>query len=165
LGLEILEARWLLAGDVSVGVHNGDLVIRGDNDDNAVVVGQRDGTYFVAGIDTNIRNEDFTVDFLGTDVEVKELSGVRDDVRATLRGGNDTLALLMSRVPGQVHINSGVGADMVVLGGVDAGHHVHINTTYGDDIVAIGGTDVRYDVNVVSGWGRSQGDGDPQHIL
>src|SRR5262249_14916053 len=53
LHVEQLEGRAMLAGNVTASVSGGNLIIRGDNVDNGVVISQTDpGTYLVTGIDT-----------------------------------------------------------------------------------------------------------------
>ena len=57
-GLEQLEGRDLMAGNVNVAVVNDDLVITGDNNGNQIIVHQSAGRLVVEGVNTKINGKD-----------------------------------------------------------------------------------------------------------
>jgi hypothetical protein len=91
IAVERLESRAMLAGNVSAFVDGGgNLIVRGNNGDNGVLISQvDDGEYAVIGFDfgsgaTNIN---------GSANGAVVLTGVTGDVNVDLRGGNDALAI------------------------------------------------------------------------
>ncbi|WP_425618411.1 hypothetical protein NA78x_002116 [Anatilimnocola sp. NA78] len=92
-GLESLEARELMAGNVDVTLTNGDLLLTGDNLGNGVQIRQISADKFAvvglkqAGANTSINGAGFKI-----------FSGVTGDVTFNMNGGND-----------QVHISDGQG--------------------------------------------------------
>lgn len=85
LRLEQLETRALLAGNISVDVAGGNLIVRGDNRDNQVAILQLgSGEYAVIG-------------FNGTEVEGEAepfvVSGVNGNIDVDLKKGNDLLGV------------------------------------------------------------------------
>jgi hypothetical protein len=97
--VEILEQRLFMDGDVYVGFNDGDLCIRGDGDDNQVVISQPSpGTIRIAGEDeTAINGEEF-VDFAGS------LESLKVNMK---QGGEDDVA-----IQGALHIDGSVVAKM-----------------------------------------------------
>src|SRR5688500_435761 len=89
-GVEGLEGRWMLAGDVLVSVVDGDLMIRGDREPNAIVISQAvDGSYRVAGAVDDDDGLPTTVN--GGTSEV--FAGVDDDVRIRMGRGDDRVEI------------------------------------------------------------------------
>jgi hypothetical protein len=90
MAVEHLERRSMLAGNVTAFVDGGNLIVRGDNRDNGVLISQTgDGKYAVTGFDfgsgaTNINGSaDGTLLF----------TGVTGDINVDLRKGNDALGI------------------------------------------------------------------------
>ena len=80
LGVETLENRQMMAGDVSANVTGGgDLVLSGDNSDNQLVVVSTGiaGEYELRGLNNTTINGQQSV----------TVNGVDDDMRINLRGG------------------------------------------------------------------------------
>src|SRR5437879_4178157 len=107
--LEQLEGRSMLAGNVAVSVAGGNLIITGDNRDNAVLVQQGDnpGEYLITGFDfadsgvAGFQAGPTTITGKG-DVEVPDLGG--------------TSARLVHNVTGNIIINMNKGNDAVGVG-------------------------------------------------
>ena len=97
LGLERLERRVLLAGDVLVSVTGGDLILKGDVEANQIEVTQMgQGTFKVTGLNgTTVSTKTQPP---GTDVTVQ---GVTDDVSIDLGKGDDQLFLAERQHPGR----------------------------------------------------------------
>ena len=118
MGLETLEDKRLLAGDVSVNVIEGSLVIRGDAENNGVAVtsGDSPGEFVVAGLPVG-------------DIDTS-INGVFDRVvvsgifRADRMGLGEGLNVLRANVGGDVSVATGEGNDHVNIGGPrsDMGH-------------------------------------------
>src|SRR5687767_8356137 len=92
-GVEALERRCMLAGNVTVSVVDGDLMVRGDREPNAIVIAQAtDGTYTVAG-------------------------AVDDDgLPTTVNGGASGV---FTRMDDDLRIRMGRGDDRMEIGGID----------------------------------------------
>src|SRR3954467_10650705 len=84
-GMERLEDRQLLAGDVTVQVVNGVLRITGDAAANEIRVEEGSShnftSFLVSGVDTTLNGESAPV----------ELEGASGGIRIDLQGGNDRL--------------------------------------------------------------------------
>jgi len=112
LGLESLEDRRVMAGNVIVSVNAGDLFIRGDNNANLISIVQvNTGRYQVSGLPGTRING-------GTSPVTTGL--VTDDVTITMAGGNDRVTLGSSTVgvtitlPDNLTVNMGAGVDRLV---------------------------------------------------
>ncbi len=94
VGFEQLERRNLMAGNVTASLVDGDLVIKGDDYSNSVVVTQFDSKTFevsgraAGGSDTKINGK------VGARVRV---TGVIDDIRAQFYSGSDGINLFGRR--------------------------------------------------------------------
>jgi hypothetical protein len=85
LTLEHLETRAMLAGNVSVSVSGGSLLVRGNNSSNQIAIVQLDaGEYAVVGLNGTKVNG-------GTDPVVK--SGVDNNIDIDLKKGNDVVGI------------------------------------------------------------------------
>ena len=124
---EVCEARQMLTGNVTGSVINGDLVLTGDNANNAVLILQVSPTEFrVLGREGTTINQQAEQQF----------SNVNDDFRINLRGGDDALVLLGGDVhplivPDDLEVDLGSGRDGLGLN----------NVTVSDDAVLTGGLD------------------------
>jgi hypothetical protein len=161
LRIEGLERRYLLAGDVTVKVAGGNLLLTGDNKDNFVIVsgtgtagqfvvtGESDGN----GIATNIRYNNTN----NGDVIVNGITAIIVD----LKDGNNGFGLTNASLSGSVNIATGSGNDTVAIGdtgvltsvtvlnairplqiietgAVSIGGNLNIQTGGGNDLVEIG---------------------------
>ncbi len=135
---ESLEQRQLLAGDVVVGVVQGDLVVQGDELDNhiAITAGAEAGSFVVTGLDGT------TVHLEGQAAAGEvTVAGVNDDLRIDLGDGSDTLELADAVVNGSVSIRMGVGDDSVAVGSEDGGVGEALAGLFDEDVsVAIRGS-------------------------
>ena len=97
--VESLERRLFMDGDVSVTFSNGELCIRGDGDDNQVIISQPSpGTIRVEGREETGVNGEESVDF----------SGPLDDLKVNMKqGGEDEVA-----IQGAMQIGGSVAAKM-----------------------------------------------------
>ena len=151
LGLESLENRLLLAGNVAVSVSTaGDLVVTGDGQANelkiiqSLVQGQPvPGKYFITG------QNGTTI----TGTVNGYIENVNRDMLITLNGGADKLymgdgvSLDRFLVPRDLTISSGDGNDSVQINRISVRDDVTINTGIGDDKVGFVGA-VGYIANV-----------------
>ena len=137
---ESLESRNLLAGDVTASIHNGDLVIKGDDFANGITItaGATAGTVVITGINaggsaTNVN---------GTANGVVTLSGFTDDLKISMKGGDDTVSITNLDVPGTAEIKGGDGNDTITIGGATIDSKLKIRLGKGDDNLSITDTDV-----------------------
>jgi hypothetical protein len=97
LFFEALEQRTLLAGDVTAFVVDGDLVIRGSNDDNQIEISAIGNGIDITPTGVKITPlEDTTINGAA---ETVVLSGITDDWRINLRHGNNKLVTPTPRPP------------------------------------------------------------------
>ena len=140
LGLESLEAKQLLAGDVLVSVVGGNLVVQGDELDNQIAIhsGPEPGQYIVQGLDgTNVMRAggppgdgnpgdgdpgdvdpgegDPGGDPTGPDRAVV-VHGVQRGARIRMGDGNDLVVVNEAQFAGNVSIRTGRGEDHVLVG-------------------------------------------------
>jgi hypothetical protein len=134
LGIESLESRTMMAGDVTAALAGGDLVLNGDNDSNEVVIRATNqvGQFVIEGLNGTTINGQASA----------TISGVNDDFRINLRNGNNALLLTAERVDGNqslfqinddVQIRTGNGNDVVVFDNVRVIGNTSLNTGDGDD--------------------------------
>jgi hypothetical protein len=98
LRVEFLEQRAMLAGNVNVFVEGGNLIVRGDNQDNLVLIEQvGDGEYAVTGFDfadsglPGVQTGPTRINGEANGTVIVE--GVTGDVNVDLRRGNDGLGI------------------------------------------------------------------------
>ena len=119
-----------LPGNVQVTVENGDLVIRGDNGDNNIILIES-GVAGRAGTTVNGERRTFIPD------------GVTDDVRIEMKGGDDFVRIELPgtnfAIPHDLVINLGYGDDTLELLQTLAPHGTRIFAGYGNDVVFIDG--------------------------
>ena len=150
--LESLEKREMMAGDVSVAVSNGDLLVQGDANDNFVEIYRlSSGNIRVQGIGTTVNgrsNQSFAVT---DDIFVTMQQGENDVVFRNYNGGVRA---------DWVRINMGNGDDRVDINGLHARGDVEIFTWGGDDDIQIENSSVgsqlfdREDLRIRSGSGN-----------
>lgn len=127
LQVESLETRQMMAGDVSVSINGGDLVINGDGNNNELIImgTGSDGEFDIYGAN-------------GTSVNGQSLihvAGVDDDFRINLRDGNNKLGMRDLEVPDDLRIRSRGGNDEIGMEDVTIGDDVDIRTGKGNDTV------------------------------
>jgi len=119
------------AGDVQVSVVDGNLIIRGDNRDNNIIVTEGNITGRAGTTINGQRNisppEGVTGDIVinmkgGNDFVRVELPGsnfaVQHDLEINMGPGNDILELLQVKVPEETRINTAAGHDTIFIDGV-----------------------------------------------
>jgi hypothetical protein len=140
LFVERLERRALLAGNVTVSVSGGNLLVRGDNNDNQIAIFQLDdGQYAVGGLTGTTVN--------GGPVVVR--SGIRGNIDVDLKSGDDVLGV-GNDTEGLVAIAERFGVDVGDISGLvdlleqaeapaqmEVPRNLTIKTNNGDDAVAI----------------------------
>ncbi len=143
LGLSMAwTPRAQAAGDVQVSVQNGNLIIRGDDQDNNIILTENS----VSGrADTTVNGERhiFIPEGVTKDVDIK-MKGGNDFVRIELPGtnfavpvnlkvgmgpGDDILELLQVKVPDETQIDTGSGNDIIFIDGV-LGVNEYINPDF-----------------------------------
>jgi len=117
-------------GDVQVRVENGNLVLRGDGQDNNIIITES-GVSGRAGTTVNGERHLFIPE------------GVTNDIIINLKGGNDFVRVELPgtnfAIPHDLALNMGSGNDMIELLQVRAPNETRINTGTGNDIVFIDG--------------------------
>ena len=138
LGLEQLEQREMMAGDVAVSVTSGgDLIITGDQADNQLVVTSTEPNhqFHVKGLNGTTINGQASV----------VVNGVSDDIRVQLRGGDNAILLSAHNEYNysnrfevdDIRFSSGSGNDIIALQQVDVRGDFRASTGSGDDLVMI----------------------------
>jgi carbonic anhydrase len=131
--VEKLEDRTLLSGQVMVHLAGGDLVIRGDRHANDIEVRNEGDEIVVEGYDGTLIN--------GSDQYRVDSSQVWDDVRISMRNGEDIVVVSDLEVPDHLLINSGRKDDKIVVMNSHVGG-MTINTGRGDDSLLVRDTQV-----------------------
>jgi hypothetical protein len=151
--VEALECRQMLAGNVTVRVVGGDLVINGDQLGNEIVIRASaiTGQFSIQGIGgTTVENTNAII-----------VQGVADDVRMNLRNGDNTVLLTAFGLDNVCHnffvddfrVTTGNGNDIVELDNVNVGGNIRISTRTGDDVVFVHDTDVQGVLNISTARG------------
>ncbi len=125
LRIEGLERRYLLAGDVTVKVYGGTLVLTGDNKDNFVIVSGTGtpGQLVVAGepdlnaVSTNLR-------YNNTNQSSVTVNGITNIV-VDLKDGDNGFGLTNATLRSTVDIRTGCGMDLIAIGDVTSLATVH----------------------------------------
>lgn len=118
------------SGDVQVRVENGNLILRGDDQDNNIIITES-GLSGRAGTTVNGQRHLFIPE------------GVINDIIINMRGGDDFVRVELPgtnfAIPHDLEINMGAGNDIIELLQVRAPNETRINTGNGNDIVFIDG--------------------------
>jgi hypothetical protein len=125
LCIELLESRWLMAGDVSGTVSaSGDLILTGDAGDNWLVIegNGNSGELVVTGFPDS-QAQPTTVNGLATPVT---FTGVNGSVVVRMNDGNDRVTFSEAFIAGAVVVDLGAGNDALVLG-VDDGSQIPLS--------------------------------------
>ncbi len=132
VGVEALEPRLLMSGNVVVTMADGDVLVRGDRADNAVVVDQdglADGQIRLVGADgTTINGQ--------AEMILDDVVGV---LTFDLRRGDDAVALDGVTLVGDLTALGGRGDNTVVLTDVDIAGDVTIRNRRGADTFELTG--------------------------
>ena len=140
LGMESLESRTMLAGDVTVAIVDGDVFVRGDAAANHVVMATDDAGALVIdgraldGAPTTINGQEgpFIVD------------GFHNSIHARMWGGNDVVRIPQGDFAENVFVGTGRGADRIILGpdpggpstdGVNVEGHLALALGHGPDFL------------------------------
>ena len=148
LGLEKLEQRKMLAGDVSLDIDGGNVELRGENNtDHEIWIEASDMGFIVSGVDTTINGEEFV-----------EIEGEIGNLEINLRSGNNTLILTKAdeadfSLNGDLEVDTRGGSDIVIMDTLNVGGEVDINTRGGDDAVSWKGSVVKGDFDLRTGGG------------
>lgn len=162
LGIESLERRLLMAGDVTAALKGGWLVVTGDAEANQVLIqNPSPGEYSVTGAD-------------GTTVTGSPVTGVTKGIKVNLKDGDNTVAIVGSggetfHATGDVKITTGKGNDRILVAGLQADGKVTLSSGNATGEVAFDQvlvTDSEFDKNlsVKTGSGHDWvgiGQGDP----
>ncbi|MEQ9409378.1 MAG: peptidylprolyl isomerase [Fuerstiella sp.] len=170
--LERLEQRTLLAGNVTAQLRGQTAFISGDDADNSVELLVEDGSVLVRGLDgTNVNGS--TDDFVLT-----VGTALPGNLRAVLRGGNDTFEVNGLQIGGNAAIDAGAGDDQIAITGESTigrdlsisgaagadtitvhnssvGRNVGINGNRGDDLIVVSMSDVARNIWI---WGSAGND-------
>ncbi len=168
LRFESLERKLMLAGIVGVQVIEGDLIIQGDELDNAIEIS-------VSG-DAGAETYEITGDGIAS-IPVAEVTGrvkilmgegndtvtmgtadvpvaVPGDLQIIMSAGDDTVELTNVTVGDDLMIVTSAGDDKVTLSGVTVEDDAMIHTSSGDDTVTIDGSLIKDDLSVHTGSGK-----------
>jgi hypothetical protein len=116
LSFEHLEPKQMLAGDVTVSVVEGNLIIQGDELGNqiAITAGEQPGQYVVQGLEGTMMHLVTSIDPLPTSRIAVE--GVRHNVRIGMGAGDDSVMIHDAGFRGNVGIGTNGGNDVVRIG-------------------------------------------------
>ena len=127
LGVESLEHRRMLAGNVSATINSsGDLVIRGDSADNEMLVSVDSSG------NVQIESIDGTTDFDRGNLATSRMTG---DIRIDTLGGADRVELTATGLPpvDQVTIRMGSGDDYLRVRNFESDESINVNLGVGND--------------------------------
>ena len=142
----------LPAGNVQMTVENGNLVLRGDDQANNIIITEN-SVHGRAGTKVNGQRHLFIPDGVTNDVIII-LRGGNDFVRVELPGtnfalphdlvlnmgsGNDNIELLQVKAPNETRINTGIGNDIVFIDGV-LGVNEYIRSEFTGKFQLVGGS-------------------------
>ncbi len=127
--MERLETRAMLAGNVTVAVLGGMLVITGDENDNGISLDAKSvnvGQITVRGDAGTSINGVYTPAYV---------SGLRNDVKVRLGGGDDSVRIGALRLPGHLSVDLDAGDDRIVLDSTSISGQLSIEGKQGQDTV------------------------------
>jgi hypothetical protein len=151
LGVELLESRHLLSGEVTASVVDGDLIITGDALDNQLRIDQLGlgaGEFRITGDRlTNVNGDSAPLVVSGVTRDVFiELGGHRDrlivdgaviprDLRIATAAAKDIVLIHQTQIGGALKVTTGTGNDSVHLVGLEVQGVAAVATGAGDDVV------------------------------
>jgi hypothetical protein len=126
---ESLENRWMMAGDVTAQIINGNLLIRGDTSDNIIAItSPATGSITITGTNT-------TVNTLSTPVT---LTGFTGGIKMKMEEGNDSVTLTSLTVDGKVKFKGEEGDDTFQTSGTNTfNDKLVVKMGEGDDTVTL----------------------------
>jgi hypothetical protein len=125
---ESLEARNLMAGNVTAAVIEGNLWINGDAKGNSIEVRQTSKTdWEVVGIGTLINGRDKSF-------VVKNYDGL---TRIALKGGNDAVKIADARIDSFFGIDTGAGSDFINLQNLRGDMNLLVQSGDGNDVIRL----------------------------
>lgn len=136
MGIETLERRKMLAGDVSVNVRGDNLIIKGDNADNDIEIYESGGTVWVDGLNGTTLSKDAS----GTSFDTGINAASVNKLKVKLKGGDDSLEIYAGITANKTKINLGKGEDYLDVLDITSSKKFVANTGAGDDTVYIDGT-------------------------
>lgn len=123
--MEELESRLLLSGNVVTAITGGgDLLITGDNADNAIAVTVGGGGEITISADDGTTTIDGTA---GPSV----LTGLTRNVRIRMRGGNDQVTITGLAVPGAMRFDGAKGSNSLTLDSTTIGDNLTVKNLMG----------------------------------
>lgn len=153
LGLERLEERKMLAGDISIDIDDGDVTIRGENrvDQDIFLTADENGVTAFSGSST-INGSNSHVLFLG------DINNLKIDMRSgqseiILRSGLGSEGAAIE-VSGDLEIDTRSDNDLVYMYEVNVAGEVDINTRGGDDVIVFESVTFVADVDMRAGGGN-----------
>ena len=152
LGFESLEQKQLMAGDVAIGAHAGNLFVLGDPADNQIAITSTNqpGAIAVVGLaDTTVTVGGHT-HAPGMPAVIPGFGG---NLITNLGAGNDLARVDNVAVPGKAVILMGAGDDNVAVGQLVAGRGLHVNAGEGNDSVVVDGVRTPGHVSLLGGKG------------
>jgi hypothetical protein len=132
LAVELLEQKALLAGDITVAVVEGNLLIHGDRAGNALSImsGGEAGAYILVGRPT----DDGPTTLNGQEGPLR-VTGVERQVMVDLGAGDDVLGIADAHFAHGVMIQTGLGNDRVMIGHVSDGDEA--SSSVADGMVSV----------------------------
>ncbi|TDU64102.1 hypothetical protein EI77_04286 [Prosthecobacter fusiformis] len=132
--LEALEPRIAPAGIVAVTFKGGHLTLSGDGEANLVAIeGGGSGLWFisdpVSGTQFKLNGEEATSELY---------LPVTGNLKVNLQGGDDNLQLFNLRIGGSVTLKDSEGRESISMLGNEVNGAVHLDTGMGDDIIQLG---------------------------
>ena len=152
-------------------LRSGDLVIEGDEGDNAVTVSQQglgfirvqghngttvNGSSFTQYLNAGVVQDDIRADFTAGGNNTLKIDGLRigDDVVYRGGDGQDQVGVSQGLIDGDVNIRTEGGHDVVMMDRVEMDGKLTVNTGGGSDRVGFGGEGMTVQANIVTGSGR-----------
>lgn len=144
---EVLEARRMLAGNVSAVISDGDLYIRGDPEDNSLSI---DTQNLPAG---QVRLWGSTTFVNGKTAIPVVVTGFTRNVHVYLGKGNDGFTVNASTLPGDVEIIAGMDDDTILVDQTDIAGSLLIRGREGADSLHVTGSSTAAGLSVFAGRG------------
>jgi len=144
LGLESMESRQLMAGNIFASVSGGDLFLTGDSASNGVEIRQlAAGQYQLIG--TTQGGAQTTIWLNGVAANSHVVNGVTDDFEISLNGGNDYLytnatglpAGAKLQVPDDMNVRGGDGNDAMYIYSTQVRDDLYVDQGSGDDYLSM----------------------------
>ncbi len=169
---EALEARALLAGNMTAELIGTTYVLTGDSLDNAVGLYSEGTDFIIRGLNaTTVEGQEilripksqlsqadsfFARGGAGNDDMLIDFTGMTWDGRADILGGggNDTLTVVGSTIATSARIGGGSGHDTLAVRGINIAGDLQIDAGNGNDTILLNDIQVGDDLGVVGGSGR-----------